>query len=111
MLDVLRKSGYRSVTIGGIARGVQRARTSIYRRWPSKRHLVAYAVISELGDDPAPDTGDLRLDLEGAVKTLWNAFGGPLNHSERLRSLKSRPRSSFGRKMKRAGGGSRRATN
>jgi AcrR family transcriptional regulator len=78
VLDLLRKSGYRSVTIGGIARDVQRARTSIYRRWPSKRHLVAYAVISELGDDPAPDTGSLRRDLEGAVKTLWNAFGGPL---------------------------------
>ena len=78
MLRILRTSGYRSVTIEGIAREVQRARTSIYRRWPSKRHLVAYAVISELGDNPAPDTGNLRRDLEGAVKTLWNAFGGPL---------------------------------
>ncbi len=81
MLDVLRTSGYRSVTIEGIARRVQRARTSIYRRWPSKRHLVAYAVISELGDNPAPDTGSLRRDLEAAVKTLWNAFNGPLGQA------------------------------
>jgi AcrR family transcriptional regulator len=81
VLGVLRTSGYRSVTIEGIARDVQRARTSIYRRWPSKRHLVAYAVISELGDNPAPDTGSLRRDLEGAVKTLWNAFGGPLGQA------------------------------
>ena len=78
VLRLLRTSGYRSVTIEGIAREVRSARTSIYRRWPSKRHLVAYAVISELGDNPAPDTGNLRRDLEGAVKTLWNAFGGPL---------------------------------
>ncbi len=81
VLDVLRTSGYRSVTIEGIARRVQRARTSIYRRWPSKRHLVAYAVISELGDNPAPDTGSLRRDLEAAVKTLWNAFNGPLGQA------------------------------
>ena len=81
VLSVLRTSGYRSVTIEGIARAVKRARTSIYRRWPSKRHLVTYAVISELGDKPAPDTGSLRRDLEGAVKTLWNAFGGPLGQA------------------------------
>ncbi len=81
VLGVLRTSGYRSVTIEGIAREVQRARTSIYRRWPSKRHLVAYAVISELGHDPAPDTGDLRRDLEGAVKTLGIAFSGPLGRA------------------------------
>jgi hypothetical protein len=42
---------------------------------------VAYAVISELGDNPAPDTGSLRRDLEGAVKTLSNAFGGPLGQA------------------------------
>ncbi len=81
VLSVLRTSGYRSVTIERIARDVQRARTSIYRRWPSKRHLVAYAVISELGEKPAPDTGSLRRDLEGAVRTLWNAFGGPLGQA------------------------------
>jgi len=81
VLTVLRRSGYRSVTIEGIARDVQRARTSIYRRWPSKRHLVAYAVISELGDNPAPDTGSLQRDLEAAVKTLWSAFGGPLGQA------------------------------
>ena len=81
VLTVLRRSGYRSVTIEGIARDVQRARTSIYRRWPSKRHLVAYAVISELGDNPAPDTGSLQRDLEAAVKTLWSAFCGPLGQA------------------------------
>ena len=45
----------RAVTIDGIARKVKRARTSIYRRWPSKRHLVAYAVLSEMGDNPAAE--------------------------------------------------------
>jgi len=78
VLHVLHTGGYRAVTIEGIARRVGRARTSLYRRWPSKRHLVAYAVMSALGENPAADTGDLREDLEAVVRTLLNAFAGPL---------------------------------
>ncbi len=78
VLQTLRAHGYRAVTIDGIARKVKRARTSLYRRWRSKRHLVAYAVLSEMGDRPASDTGALRTDLEAAVGTLVSAFAGPL---------------------------------
>lgn len=78
VLSVLRSEGYEAVTMEGIANRVKRARSSIYRRWPSKRHLVAYAVVSEMGGNPAADTGSLRRDLEAAVRTLLNAFAGPL---------------------------------
>jgi AcrR family transcriptional regulator len=81
VLHALRSGGYGAVTIDGIARKVKRARTTIYRRWPSKRHLVAYAVVSEMGDNPAADTGVLRGDLEAAVATLLNAFNGPLGQA------------------------------
>jgi AcrR family transcriptional regulator len=81
VLDSLRSGGYRAVTMAGIARRVKRARTSLYRRWPSKRHLVAYAVLSELGAKPAADTGALRGDLEAAVGTLLTAFAGPLGRA------------------------------
>ena len=81
VLTLLKTRGYRAVTIEGIARKVKRARTSIYRRWPSKRHLVAYAVLNELGDNPAADTGILREDLEAAVSTLLSAFAGPLGQA------------------------------
>jgi AcrR family transcriptional regulator len=81
VLQVLRTRGYRAVTIEGIARDVKRARTSLYRRWPSKRHLVAYAVLSEMGASPAADTGVLREDLEAAVGTLLRAFAGPLKQA------------------------------
>jgi AcrR family transcriptional regulator len=81
VLNVLRSGGYRAVTIDGIARKVKRARTSLYRRWPSKRNLVAYAVVSEMGHNPAADTGALRGDLEAAVETLLNAFAGPLGQA------------------------------
>jgi AcrR family transcriptional regulator len=81
VLTLLKTRGYRAVTIEGIARKVKRARTSIYRRWPSKRHLVAYAVLNELGDNSAADTGTLREDLEAAVGTLLSAFAGPLGQA------------------------------
>jgi AcrR family transcriptional regulator len=81
VLNTLKEGGYRAVTIDGIARRIGRARTSLYRRWPSKRNLVAYAVVSEMGDNPAPDTGGLRGDLEAAVETLRNAFAGPLGRA------------------------------
>jgi AcrR family transcriptional regulator len=78
VLRGLRLRGYRGVTIERVARQVKRARTSLYRRWPSKRHLVADAVVAELGVHPAPDTGCLRTDLKGAVRTLLTAFAGTL---------------------------------
>ncbi len=81
VLNALRSGGYAAVTIDGIARKVKRARTSIYRRWPSKRHLVAYAVLSAMGDNPAADTGVLRGDLEAAVETLLRAFAGPMGQA------------------------------
>jgi AcrR family transcriptional regulator len=81
VLSALRGGGYKAVTIDGIARKVNRARTSLYRRWPSKRQLVVYAVLSELGENPAGNTGSLREELEAAVETLLNAFGGPLGQA------------------------------
>jgi AcrR family transcriptional regulator len=81
VLAVLRSRGYRAVTIEKIAQRVKRARTSIYRRWPSKRHLVAFAIIKTLGAEPSPDTGSLRDDLVAAVETLRRAFAGVLGQA------------------------------
>jgi len=78
VLEGLRERGYRGITIEGVARQVKRARTSLYRRWPSKRHLIADAVVAQLGAQPAPDTGSLRKDLKAAVLTLLTAFTGTL---------------------------------
>jgi AcrR family transcriptional regulator len=81
VLEALRVGGYRAVTLAGIARKVKRARTSLYRRWPSQRQLVADTVLSEMGASPAPDTGTLRADLQAAVATLLRAFAGPLRQA------------------------------
>src|SRR5271155_64768 len=81
VIAALQRGGYAAVTIDGIAKSIGRARSSLYRRWPSKRHLVAYAVVNELGENPAADTGSLRGDLLSAVTTLWRAFRGPLGQA------------------------------
>lgn len=81
VLQALKTRGYRHITIEGIARTVKRARTSLYRRWPSKRRLVAFAVVSTLKAEPAPDSGSLRQDLICAVETLRRAFSGPLGQA------------------------------
>ena len=81
VLETLRTQGYRAVTIEGIARQVRRARTSLYRRWRSKRELVAYAVLSEMGEQPAADTGALRGDLDTAVHGLRRTFAGTLGQA------------------------------
>lgn len=81
VLRALSANGYRHITLEGIARTVKRARTSLYRRWPSKRHLVAFAVVSTLKAEPAPDCGSLRQDLICAVETLRRAFAGPLGQA------------------------------
>jgi AcrR family transcriptional regulator len=81
VLNTLKTKGYRHVTIERVAKTVKRARTSLYRRWPSKRHLVAYAVVSTLDAEPAPDSGSLRRDLICAVDTLRRAFSGPLGQA------------------------------
>jgi AcrR family transcriptional regulator len=78
VLEILRRGGYRRVTIQGVARRVGCARTSLYRRWPSRRHLVAFAVVRTLGAEPAPDSGSLRIDLVSAIDTLRRGFSGPL---------------------------------
>lgn len=81
VLAALQSGGYRAVTIEKIALQVKRARTSLYRRWPNKRRLVAYAVVNELGLEPAPDTGSLRQDLTAATDTLRQAFTGVLGRA------------------------------
>lgn len=73
-LELLEEIGYAGTTISQVASRVGVYRPAIYRRWPSKQHLVAEAVASALGQEPTPDTGDLRADLLTGVGTLVDAF-------------------------------------
>ncbi|MEU6672314.1 TetR/AcrR family transcriptional regulator [Streptomyces sp. NPDC046727] len=73
-LELLEEVGYAGTSISQVSSRVGVYRPAIYRRWPSKQHLVAEAVASALGHEPTPDTGDLRADLLTGVGTLVDAF-------------------------------------
>jgi len=60
---LLAEGGYAQLTVEGVAIRARVAKTTIYRRWPSKAALVFGIMVhpDELG--PAPDTGRVRTDL------------------------------------------------
>ncbi len=60
---LLAEGGYAHLTVEGVASRARVAKTTIYRRWPSKAELVFGIMVhpDELG--PAPDTGRVRTDL------------------------------------------------
>ena len=77
-LDALAEQGYDQFTLDLVALRTGRAKTTLYRRWPTKLDLVVAAVRS-VGPPPEacdlPDTGALRSDLMAVVDSPW--LGGP----------------------------------
>lgn len=69
--------GYARMSIEGIARRAGVGKTAVYRRWPSKLHLVL-DVVSALAVQglPAPDTGS----LEGDLRLLFEMTSRALRH-------------------------------
>ncbi|MFE3444141.1 TetR/AcrR family transcriptional regulator [Nocardia sp. NPDC059180] len=72
--EVLDDTGYAELSIGRVAARSGIHRPAIYRRWPSKRHLVVAVVAELLGLHPTPDTGDLRADLTMSLRQLVAAL-------------------------------------
>jgi AcrR family transcriptional regulator len=65
---LLEKRGYGRLSIDEVAAAAGVAKTTVYRRWPSKPQLVAAAVTPLYQHSlEVPDTGHLRLDLLALV--------------------------------------------
>jgi AcrR family transcriptional regulator len=62
--SVLLDDGYAAVSIDRIAKLAGTTRAAVYRRVSSRGELVIGLLIHRFGISPAPDTGDLRKDLE-----------------------------------------------
>jgi AcrR family transcriptional regulator len=71
-LDVLAETGYDGMTIDMVAARAKAGKATLYRRWPSKAHLVLDAVAcmkkSDYDAETLPDTGTLRGDLVAMIK-------------------------------------------
>jgi AcrR family transcriptional regulator len=76
-LQLLDEVGYVRLSIGAVAQRADVYRPAIYRRWPTKQHLVTDAIASTIGVTPTPDTGDLRADLIAGVATIAAGFDDP----------------------------------
>jgi AcrR family transcriptional regulator len=70
--------GYQAASIDGIARRAGTTRPAVYRRHPSRGHVVVAAMGRRFGLDPAPDTGSLRGDLLAVQHAQLEYFADPL---------------------------------
>jgi AcrR family transcriptional regulator len=88
----LARSGYLAFRMEEVAARAAVNKTSIYRRWPDRRTLVAAAVArmsSRFRDVRLPDTGDLVTDLVEAFATRFT-FGRQLEGRAWARLLAER---------------------
>ncbi len=94
-LDALADQDYERVTLDAVALRAGRAKTTLYRRWPTKVELVL-AAIQAAGRPPEaddlPDEGTLRSDLLAVIDSPW--LGGPDRRLAIFAGLTSAARSS-----------------
>ena len=70
--------GYADLTIASIAERAGTSKPAIYRRWPSKAHLLHEAAFPGGEQLSLPDTGVLRDDLAEMLRRVSAAFAHPV---------------------------------
>lgn len=76
--ELVISGGYSAASIDAIARRAGTTRPAVYRRHPSRGHVVVSAMARRFGVDPAPDTGSLRGDLVTVQRAQLDFFTDPL---------------------------------
>jgi len=77
-LEVLEEKGYADLTVDEVAERTKVAKTTIYRRWPSKGALVAAAMATRVTPFVPPDTGSLEGDLLAVATRAYTTLSGEL---------------------------------
>jgi len=75
--ELLQEVGYLQLTIGAIAERAGTNKPAIYRRWPTKAHLVHEAVFPSQRPERMPAGGDLRSDIRTLVTAGVELLGSP----------------------------------
>ncbi|MFV8318386.1 TetR/AcrR family transcriptional regulator [Mycobacterium sp. 23] len=76
-VELLAETGYPGLLVSAIARRAGTSKPAIYRRWPSKAHLVHEAVFPIGAATDIPDTGSLRQDLREMVCRTMEVLSTP----------------------------------
>lgn len=75
---LLPQVGYAELTVAAIADRAGTSRPAVYRRWPSKAHLVHEAVFRDADTSVIPVTGDLGDDVRNIVARTAALLTSPL---------------------------------
>ncbi|MFF7457774.1 TetR/AcrR family transcriptional regulator [Kitasatospora sp. NPDC008115] len=75
--EALAELGWGGLTMGHVATRAGVAKTTLYRRWPSKNELVVDAVASLFDELVMPDLGSLQADIEAVVDQLAELLARP----------------------------------
>ncbi|MFJ9697595.1 TetR/AcrR family transcriptional regulator [Kitasatospora sp. NPDC101183] len=75
--ETLAELGWGGLTMGHVATRAKVAKTTLYRRWPSKNELVVDAVASLFDELEMPDLGSLRADIEAVVAQFADLLARP----------------------------------
>jgi AcrR family transcriptional regulator len=76
-VDLLGETGYAELSVDAIARRAGTSKPAIYRRWPSKAHLVHEAVFPLSDATGIPDTGSLAGDVREMVRRTVTVLTTP----------------------------------
>lgn len=74
--ELLAEVGYHALTIAAISERSKTSKPAIYRRWPSKAHIVHEAVFPQTLHMPEP-TDDFAADLRAVVQGTVELFAAP----------------------------------
>ena len=76
-VDLLERDGYLQLTIANIAERAGTTKPAIYRRWPTKAHLVREAVFPAQDFAGTPAGRKLRTDFHALVHVALELLGRP----------------------------------
>jgi AcrR family transcriptional regulator len=92
---LLTEVGYDQVSMESIARAARVSRPTIYRRWPSKAHVVFEAAFATAGDTAmVARTGDFQTDLREFVHRAVRFWREPVVEAATMGILAERRRDS-----------------
>lgn len=91
---LLVRGGYDQVTVDAVAREAGVSRPTVYRRWPSKAHVVFDAAFQVNGSSEiATGTGDFTADLRRFLRAVVDFWREPVVYAATLGILAERHRS------------------
>jgi AcrR family transcriptional regulator len=76
-VELLGERGYAELSVDAIARRAGTSKPAIYRRWPSKAHLVHEAVFPISDATELPDTGSLAGDVHEMMRRTMAVLTTP----------------------------------